>query len=85
MCKVLHFDSHSVMAMTEMDHSRPCCRELIRTESDTHEAEGDTRKVCLLAASVYFLANLTKLHPIATPTPAHHNPTMTLAQNNDLS
>lgn len=37
------------------------------------------------AASAYFLANMTRLHPIITPTPAHHNPTMSLAQNSDLS
>ena len=85
MCKVLQFDSRSVVAMTEMDHSCPCF-----AETDKHEVghprggSRETREVCLLAASAYFVANATKLHPITTPIPAHHSPTMTLAQNNDL-
>ena len=52
MCEVLHFYSQSIIAMTEMDHSRPRFQGLIRTESDIHEVEEDTRKLYLLAASV---------------------------------
>ena len=42
-------------------------------------------KMCVLAASAYLVANVTKLHPVTNPIPEHHTPTMALARNNDVS
>ena len=39
----------------------------------------------VLAASAYLVANVTKLHPVTSPIPEHHSPTMALARNNDVS
>jgi len=79
----LQFDARPVIAVAEMDHSGPYFKKPINIKPCT--LQGSKMGVYLLAASVYFVANATKLHPITTPAPAHHNPTMALAQNNGLS
>ena len=41
--------------------------------------------MCVLAASAYWVANVTKLHPVTNPIPEHNTPTMALARNNEMS
>ena len=83
-CKIPQFDSRTIITVTEMDYSCPCFGK-----SDKHRVghPGDEKKwgMCVLAASAYLVANVTKLHPVTKPIPEHHTPTMALARNNDVS
>ena len=83
-CKFPQFDSRTTVTVTEMDHSCPCF-----AKSDKHRV-GHLRgakkwETCVLAASAYLVANVTKLHPITNPTPEHNTPTMVLARNSVVS
>jgi len=84
MCKIPQFDPRTIITVTEMDHSRPCF-----AKSDEHGLGHlrDAKKweMCVLAASAYLVANVTKLHPVTNPIPEHHTPTIVLARNNDVS
>jgi len=83
-CEFFQFDSRTIITVTEMDDRCPCF-----TKSNKHgvgHLRGAKRwETCVLAASAYWVANATKLHPVTNPIPEHHTPTMVLAQNNVLS
>jgi len=84
MCEIPRFDPRTIITVTEVDYSRPCF-----TKSDKHGVghlrSAEKWETCVLAASAYFVANVTKLHPVTNPIPEHHSPTMALARNNDVS
>ena len=82
--KFPQFDSRSIITVTEMDHRCPCFGKSDK-HGVGHPRSAKKWEMHVLAASAYLVANATKLHPITTPIPAHHTPTMTLAQNNVLS
>jgi len=85
MCEFPQFYSWTIITVTEMDHNRPCFAETDQNGFGHLRRGAKKWEIGVLAASAYLVANATKLHPITTPTPEHHTPTMALARNNDVS
>jgi len=84
MRKFLQFDSWTAITVTEMDYRCPCFEKTDK-HGVRHLRGAKKWEMYVLAASAYLVANATKLHPITSPTPVHHTPTMALARNNDVS